>query len=81
MQHRAAAAVDGAGVGAGQRHQPGRVVGARRRHDVEQGGPPELEAEDLVAGLFHAADEALDRHVEARHVAAAGEDADAPCHQ
>ena len=76
VQDRAAGPVDGPGVVAVER--PEVVgVGSELRADVGQPFPAAADPEDLVAHLGRAVDDALDDGVEARDVAAAGQDPDA----
>src|SRR5262249_3800915 len=81
VEDGAAAAVDGPRRGAGERQDPGRVVGVVEGEDVEEGRPAAAEAHDLVAGVLHPAGEGLDRRAQPGDDAAAGEDAHASDHR
>ena len=77
VQHRAAEAVDRSRVGPAERRDPRGVVGVRLGDDVDQGCPSAAQTEDLVVVVIEQTPyECLDRGIESRHVAAAGEDGD-----
>src|SRR5262249_20811307 len=78
MQHRAAAPVDGAGVGAVERDDVVRPALRVLEIDVGETLPAAPEPDHLEVVLAAAVGDALDHCVEAGHVAAAGQNPDAP---
>src|SRR5207237_10024730 len=72
VEHCSAAAIDGPGVRAAERHDPRGIVRSGFRNDVQERGPAAAKTDDLVTFVLQSSDEGLDRGVQSGDVATDG---------